>query len=256
LSHAVIRVTRPDQAARFAVSFVATPSVNVTPSMTKGNWFSPALRALANADLEADEFRLSLGRGAENDRYAFGLCLHPGLEVAPAGPDADMPPRRKITALPAIIFLLPFPGQPRDRTRRQVRRIRTEQSGQRLLEVPSRDAAQIEHGQQRIETARAPRPFRQDRGSEPEPVCVLTGRTATHLRTAHIQRPGPSLDAPLRTIPMPDDTLPAIRQDLFSMPSDEGISFCPECGRQHTARAVTGRSRSAERQQIPADAGR
>ena len=30
-------VTRPDQAARFAVSFSATPSVNVTPSMTKGN---------------------------------------------------------------------------------------------------------------------------------------------------------------------------------------------------------------------------
>ena len=31
------RVTRPDQAARFAVSFAVTPSVNVTPSMTKGN---------------------------------------------------------------------------------------------------------------------------------------------------------------------------------------------------------------------------
>ena len=55
---------------------------------------------------------------------------------------------------------------------------------------------------------------------------------------------------------MPDDTLPAIGQDLFSMLGDEGASFCPEWARQHTARAVTGRSRSAERQQIPADAGR
>ena len=36
-SYAVIWVTRPDQAARFAVSFAATPSVKVTPSMTKGN---------------------------------------------------------------------------------------------------------------------------------------------------------------------------------------------------------------------------
>jgi len=36
-SYAGIWVTQPDQAARFAVSFSATPSVNVTPSMTKGN---------------------------------------------------------------------------------------------------------------------------------------------------------------------------------------------------------------------------
>jgi hypothetical protein len=40
-SYAGIWVTRPDQAARFSVSFAATPSVNVTPSMTLGNWFAP-----------------------------------------------------------------------------------------------------------------------------------------------------------------------------------------------------------------------
>ena len=34
LSYARIWVTRPDQAARVSVSRVATPSVNVTPSMT------------------------------------------------------------------------------------------------------------------------------------------------------------------------------------------------------------------------------
>ncbi len=37
VSYAGIWVTRPDQAARFAVSFAATPSLNVTPSMSKGN---------------------------------------------------------------------------------------------------------------------------------------------------------------------------------------------------------------------------
>ena len=37
-------VIESDQAARFLVSFAATPSVNVTPSMTKGNWFAPFRR--------------------------------------------------------------------------------------------------------------------------------------------------------------------------------------------------------------------
>ncbi len=44
MSYAGFWVTRRDQAARFSVSFVATPSVNVTPSMTKGNWFAPFRR--------------------------------------------------------------------------------------------------------------------------------------------------------------------------------------------------------------------
>jgi len=43
-SYARIWVTRPDQAARVSVSRAATPSVNVTPSMTCGNWFAPFRR--------------------------------------------------------------------------------------------------------------------------------------------------------------------------------------------------------------------
>jgi len=42
-------VTRLDRAARFLVSFAATPPVNVTPSMTKGNWFAPFRRRLVFA---------------------------------------------------------------------------------------------------------------------------------------------------------------------------------------------------------------
>jgi hypothetical protein len=37
-------VTRLDQAARFSARCVAMPSVNVTPSMTNGNWFAPFRR--------------------------------------------------------------------------------------------------------------------------------------------------------------------------------------------------------------------
>ena len=43
-SYAGIWVTRPDQAARFSAALWATPSVNVTPSMTKGNWLAPLRR--------------------------------------------------------------------------------------------------------------------------------------------------------------------------------------------------------------------
>ena len=44
LSYAGFWVIRPDQAARFSVSASATPSVNVAPSMTIGNWFAPFRR--------------------------------------------------------------------------------------------------------------------------------------------------------------------------------------------------------------------
>jgi hypothetical protein len=37
-------VTRPEQAARFTVYWVAKPSVNVMLSMTNGNWFAPFRR--------------------------------------------------------------------------------------------------------------------------------------------------------------------------------------------------------------------
>lgn len=44
MSYARVWVTRPNQAARFSATLAATPSVNVTPSMTKGNWFAPFRR--------------------------------------------------------------------------------------------------------------------------------------------------------------------------------------------------------------------
>jgi len=43
-SYAGFWVTGPDQAARFSATLLAIPSVNVTPSMTKGNWFAPFRR--------------------------------------------------------------------------------------------------------------------------------------------------------------------------------------------------------------------
>ncbi|WP_442880762.1 hypothetical protein [Aurantimonas sp. C2-5-R2] len=44
MSYGRFWVTRLDQAARLSALCVATPSVNVTPSMTIGNWFAPFRR--------------------------------------------------------------------------------------------------------------------------------------------------------------------------------------------------------------------
>ena len=201
---------------------------------------APALRALTHTDLKADDLLLSFGRRPENDENTLGLRLHPGLEVDAVRPDVDIPPRREVTALPTVIVLLPPLGQARDHTRRQVRRICTQDRRERLPEVAGGNAAQVEHRQQGIEAARPPRPFRQDGGAEPHLLVSRPGRAVTHLRAAHIKRADPGLDAPLRTIPMPDDTLPAIRQDLFGMLRDKGFSLCPKCSGQHPARPVPG----------------
>ena len=44
MSYAGTWVTQPDQAARFSAPLAATPSVNLTPSMTIGNRFAPFRR--------------------------------------------------------------------------------------------------------------------------------------------------------------------------------------------------------------------
>ncbi len=78
---------------------------------------APALRVLTHTDLEADDLLLSFGRGQENDQDRLGLRLHQGLKVNTARPDVDIAPGREITALPAVIFLLPLFGQARNHNR-------------------------------------------------------------------------------------------------------------------------------------------
>jgi hypothetical protein len=156
----------------------------------------------------------------EDDQHALGLRLHPGVEIDAVRPDVDVSPGREVAALPAVIFLLPLAGQPRDHVRREVRRVRAEQRGQRLLEVPGRNAAQVEYRQQGIEALRAPRPA----GDAGTAADLLLRRHALgpvpHLRAAHLERADPGLDAALGPIPMPHDPLAAIRQRLLGMMRD------------------------------------
>ena len=142
--------------------------------------------------------------------------------------------------LPALVVLLPLTRQARDHAWRQVRRIRPQDRRERLPEVAGGNAAQIKPRQQGIEALRTPRPFRQDGRTEPHLPVSRPGRAIPHLRTAHLERADPGLDAPLRAIPMPNNPLTAIRQDLLGMLRDEGVGFGPKCCGQHAARSIPG----------------
>jgi hypothetical protein len=54
--------------------------------------FTPALRALADPGLEADEFLFAFGCGADQHQHAFGIVFHPGLQVDPVRPNIHVLP--------------------------------------------------------------------------------------------------------------------------------------------------------------------
>ena len=56
---------------------------------------APALGALANADLEADQLLFTFRRGADHHQHALGGGFHAGLEVNAVGPDIDVAPRSR-----------------------------------------------------------------------------------------------------------------------------------------------------------------
>jgi len=64
--------------------------------------FAPALRALAHADLEADQLLLAFRRGTNQHQHAFAVIFHAGLQVHAIGPDVDIATRRQIASLPAF----------------------------------------------------------------------------------------------------------------------------------------------------------
>src|SRR6188472_2969539 len=198
----------------------------------------PALGALTRADLEADEFLLALRRGADNHQHAFRDWLHAGLEVDPVGPDVDVAAGRQVTATPSVVFALPGRRQPPDHRRREVRRVLAEQARERLLEVASRDAPQVEDGQERIEALRPTRPARQDHGREPDLLRLGHVGSVAHLGPLHLQGADPGLDPPHRPVPVSDDPLAPVRKCDAGMLRHEGVRLHPHGYGQHPPRSL------------------
>ena len=191
--------------------------------------------------MEAEEFLPTLGRRPDDHEDALGLGFHPRLQVNPVSPDVDVAARRQITALPAVVFLLPTGGEARDDAGRQVRGVCPEYCSQRFLEIAGGDAAQVKHRQKGIEAFRATRPFRQDvRGEADLSFDGQIDRPVAHLLTPDLDRPDPRLDQPLGSRSMPNDALAAIGEQVCGKPGDKAVSFRFQRRHQHAARPIAG----------------
>jgi len=150
---------------------------------------TPALRTLPSTNPEADEFLLAFRRRADQHQHAFGIVFHPSLQVDPVRPDIHVSPRR-----------------------RQVRRILAQKRRQRLLEITSRDAAQVKDWQQRIQALRPPSPSRQDRRGKADTVACAGSPAIPDLYPADLDWPDPRLDRAFGTMTMSDKTVATVGQ--------------------------------------------
>ena len=89
-------------------------------SLDADQQLAPALRTFADPDMEAEQLLPALRRRPDDHEDTLGLGFHPRLQVDPISPDVDVAARRQITALPAVVFLLPTGGEARDDAGRQV----------------------------------------------------------------------------------------------------------------------------------------
>src|SRR2546426_12303038 len=157
---------------------------------------APALRALPIAVLEADAFLGAVGAHADQEEGAQALLFHPDREVHAVRPEIDVLAVRQVPAAERLVLRGPRLRQPEDRARRQTRRVRPEQGGQRLPKVPRRQAVQVEQRQHARDPRRPPDVRRHDSARkllahavEHAPV-VHAGRRDGERPDARQDRPG------------------------------------------------------------------
>src|ERR1035441_5472724 len=181
-----------------------------SPSFHIDEKFAPALRAFPNANLETDEFLLTLRRSSNQHQHAFAVVFHASLQEYTVGPHIQVSAGRQIPLLPMPVLALPLRRQTGNHRRRQVRRVLAQQRRQCLLEVSSRDATQIKHRQQRIQALRSPCPQRQDRRGEPDPLAVAGSPAIPNLHPGDLDSTDPRLDRAFGTMTVPDNTISPI----------------------------------------------
>src|SRR5450830_1824371 len=207
-----------------------------SPSFHIDEKFAPALRAFPNANLEADEFLLALRRSPNQHQHAFAVVFHPSLQEYTVGPHIQVSARRQIPPLPMPVLALPLCRQTGNHRRRQVRCVLAQQRGQCLLEVPGRDAAQIKHRQKRIQSLRAPRPQRQDRRGEPDPLAVAGSPAIPNLHPGNLDSTDPRLDRAFGTMTVPDNTVSSISKPAALHLGEERLSFQLDSLREQLSR--------------------
>src|SRR5271166_3975057 len=174
---------------------------------------------------ETDQLLLALGRGANQHQHAFGLWLHPRLQIDTVRPHVNVAARRQIALLPPLILVFPLALEPGDHRRREVRRVLAEQGRENLLKIACRNPAQIEHRQERIEALRSSRPFRQDRRGEANALTRCRRGAIASFRLLHFDRANPGLDRANRIMSVANNALAAIRKDKTGVQGKERVEF-------------------------------
>ena len=116
----------------------------------------PALLALTVAVLNSEELLGPVGTNPNHDKGAQAILFQTDTEVDPVHPDVDVVELAQVSPLKFRMLPLPLGRQPRDRRRRQARRIFSQQNGQRFAEIARGETPQVEHRQHLGHLGRAP----------------------------------------------------------------------------------------------------
>src|SRR5262249_11681394 len=197
----------------------------------------PGLRTLAHAVDQTDQLLLTLGRGADDDQQTLGGILEPGLHMDAVGPEVDVTLGGEIALAPARMLLQPGLLEPSDGRGRQPAGILAEQRDQRLVEVASGDALEVEDRDQHLEALRPACVGRQNRRREADALRAFVS-AITYTWTAHRHRTNAGHDLALRQMPVPDQPLPAVLGQLVGMHAEQGCDLGLDGLRQQRSRAV------------------
>jgi hypothetical protein len=103
-----------------------------------------------------------------------------------------------VAALPALMLVLPGGHQAADRRRRKAGRVRSQQDGERLLELTRGDALQVQPGQQLLDVPGAPQVGWQHRGGETDALALIVRAAVANPRPLDLDRADPGRQRSLR----------------------------------------------------------
>src|SRR6266516_428188 len=193
-----------------------SPAVHAWLSVAGSSAACSRLNTLAHPVDEADEFLLTLGRGADDDQQALRLVLEPGLHVDAVDREVDVAFGREIALAPARMLVRPGVLEPPDGRGREPAGVLAEQRDQHLLEVAGGDALEVEDRNQHFEALRAARVGRQNRRRKPDALRTFAD-TVAHAWTPHGDWTDAGHDLALGQMPVPHEPLVAIVGQLVGM---------------------------------------
>jgi hypothetical protein len=200
----------------------------------------PRLSRLAVPVGERDEFLAAIGTDPDHHQQAHLVGLQPHLQVDAVHPQVHIIDPRQRPVVERAGLVLPLPGEPGDRRRRQPRRRPAEllQGGH---EVPAGQPVQVQQGQHVGHLRRLPRPRRQDRRREPPPLTrglidalVVDPRRPDRYRT----RGGGHL--PRLVVAVADHQPPAVGVELVGALLDVGGDLSLQRRSQHPPGTLPG----------------